>query len=91
MIVLPGEADNLRFYIDQKAARNHATVQYHYDAAKVEQTVNTGKLKVIYAVKSRYAGADFQGVYGLLESNQRLGLEAAHSFKDVEVFTFVVR
>jgi uncharacterized membrane protein len=91
MIVLPRDALTLAFYIDRQASANHAVVQDSYDAAKLDQSIVEGKLKVFYAVKSRWEGRDFQRLYDFLEQNQRLTLTATRSFKGVEVYTFVPR
>jgi len=91
MVVLPGDALTLRFYIDRHASANHAVVQESYEAAKVDQAIVEGKLKAIYAVKNRWALGDFQRLYKLLEQNQGLTLTGTHSFKDVDVYTFVAR
>jgi len=94
MVVIPGDALidalTLTFYIDRYASANHAVVQESYEAAKVDQAIVEGKLKAIYVVKDRW-GADFQRIYKLLEQNQGLTLTGTHSFKDVNVYTFVAR
>ena len=95
MVVIPGDALidalTLTFYIDRYASANHAVVQESYEAAKVDQAIVEGKLKAIYAVKNRWALGDFQRLYKLLEQNQGLTLTCTHSFKDVDVYTFVAR
>ena len=88
MIMSTKEMD-LPFYIDQQA-QNHPIVQDHYDAVKVDQEITAGKVKVIYAVRNRWA-MNSQENYKSLQANQRLMLTATRSFKGVDVYTFVPR